>query len=336
MEMDSVTSNKASACVGCDITFTATTDPTGYEDDVEWSGGGEPATGSGATFTTHWDTSGTKTVTAELCDSEESKQVTIVKVDKVVESGTTDEGPIYVCPDDTVSLEAKPNPSDASFPSGEPHWSIQSQPEGASASLSSSSGSATTTLSGLTKLGEYVIKAQCGDSDSGDTIIVSTAPTSGYWVNFVPYFSCPRLIDPDCNLEWRDDVSDVCTNMITITCFPGECFYKYFFNGVEVGRCPWPDAHNQFWYKISLDDKQFLETKHTSGNNENSSSGAGCDGYYCWRTEKYDCLNKEPIDEGVWWERWTSPVFKFGSPTPGHYEACPGPTGGGPHPFWPD
>jgi len=79
MEMDSVTSNKASACIGCDITFTATTDPNGYEDDVEWSGGDEPATGSGATFTTHWDTSGTKTVTAVLCDSSMSKDVYIAE-----------------------------------------------------------------------------------------------------------------------------------------------------------------------------------------------------------------------------------------------------------------
>ena len=78
MEVDSVTSDKDSAPIQCeDITFTVTTNPSGYESNVSWSGGGDPSTGSGATFTTHWDTSGIKTVTASLCDSSESKQVTI-------------------------------------------------------------------------------------------------------------------------------------------------------------------------------------------------------------------------------------------------------------------
>lgn len=39
--------------------------------------GGNPSTGSGSTFTTYWDTTGTKTVKASLCGSSKSKQVTI-------------------------------------------------------------------------------------------------------------------------------------------------------------------------------------------------------------------------------------------------------------------
>ena len=306
MEMDSVTSNKASACIGCDITFTATTDPTGYEDDVEWSGGGEPATDSGATFTTYWDTSGTKTVTAELCDSEESKQVTIVKVDKVVKAGTTDEGPLYVwCPDDTVSLEAKPNPSDTSFPSGEPHWSIQSQPEGASASLSSSSGSATTTLSGITKLGEYVIKAQCGDSDMGDTIVVKF-PSSGDWVSWVPGFGCPCSLlfgCGDCE-DKAPDSPDDCGNTLTITCNndSGSCCFQYWYNSTEVGKCVWKGGRNIFEYKITAGGERFLKTEQYSCNDKRGvdSDGEGCEGYFCWRRVTFDCVDTSATPQVTW------------------------------------
>lgn len=78
VEVSSVTSDKDGACVGCGITFTATTNPPGHESDVEWfAPGGDPSTGFGATFTTHWDTTGTKTVTASLCGTSKSRQVTI-------------------------------------------------------------------------------------------------------------------------------------------------------------------------------------------------------------------------------------------------------------------
>lgn len=65
------------ACVGCDVTFTANV--TGSCSCVDWSGGGDPASASGTcSFTTHWDTPGTKTVTASPdCGSSEQKQVTI-------------------------------------------------------------------------------------------------------------------------------------------------------------------------------------------------------------------------------------------------------------------
>ena len=56
--------------VDCDVTFTAQTILSGYESHISWSGGGTPATGSGASFTTRWSTPGTKTVTARIdsCD----------------------------------------------------------------------------------------------------------------------------------------------------------------------------------------------------------------------------------------------------------------------------
>jgi hypothetical protein len=81
------------ACVGCSITFTATTDPTGYEDDVSWSGGGNPTTGTGGTFSTTWDTTGTKTVTASCgSGSSVSKQVTIAAPTNFRETNVRDLG----------------------------------------------------------------------------------------------------------------------------------------------------------------------------------------------------------------------------------------------------
>lgn len=94
-----------------------------------------------------------------------------VIVDKIVKSETTDQGPIYVCLNGSVDLEAFNNLETQSFPSGEPHWSIQSQPTGANASLTPSSGSSTT-LGNLTKEGNYVVQAKCGSTDTGDSIIV--------------------------------------------------------------------------------------------------------------------------------------------------------------------
>jgi hypothetical protein len=344
MEMDSLTSNKASACIGCDITFTATTDPTGYEDDVEWSGGGEPETGSGATFTTHWDTSGTKTVTAVLCDSSESKQVTIVKVDKVVESGTTDEGPIYVCPDDTVSLEAKSNPSDTSFPSGEPHWSIESQPEGASASLSPSSGSTTTTLSGITKYGEYVIKAKCGDSDSGDSITVSTPSTSGPWEDWIPFSDCP----PE---NWSF-LEDDCDNWLSVYCdstnhLSAQAFSWWYTNGqppwvnrgTEVGCCVWNGGSNLAQYKYSFPGKKlYLKTEQVSCNNHKGfwdPHGEGCTWYYCFRFVTFDCVTSGANPNVNWYRDSDICYCEMGTwPNPSSSDNCPGSPGI--HPGYPD
>jgi hypothetical protein len=81
IDVNSVTVDANSVCVGCNVTFTVITDPCGYEDDVEWSApGGDPNSGTGETFTTSWDTTGTHTATAFLCDSNDSNDVTVVEV----------------------------------------------------------------------------------------------------------------------------------------------------------------------------------------------------------------------------------------------------------------
>lgn len=101
----------------------------------------------------------------------------VVEVNDIVENGTSDKGPLYECVGGSVTLKANPNPS-GSFPTGEPHWTVQSQPTGASATLNPASGSSTTTLGDLTKAGNYGIRAKCGSIDTGDTITVTVVGVS--------------------------------------------------------------------------------------------------------------------------------------------------------------
>ena len=106
VEVASVTSDKDNTCIGCDITFTVTTNPAGYYDLIEWSGGGTPPSQSGgATFTTHWDTAGIKTVTATCCDSAKQKQVTIVEVASVTSDKDEE------CDGQNVTFTVTTNPS---------------------------------------------------------------------------------------------------------------------------------------------------------------------------------------------------------------------------------
>jgi len=73
-----VTVDANAVCVGCAVTFTVITDPCGYGDNVEWSApGGDPNSGTGETFRVSWNTAGIHTVTASLCDSNDSNQATV-------------------------------------------------------------------------------------------------------------------------------------------------------------------------------------------------------------------------------------------------------------------
>ncbi len=146
-----------------------------------WYGYGNWDYSSGGTPSHTYDTAGAYWVYLYVYDDDggwrsqysDSCRVYVVEVDKVVKSGTADEGPLYVCLNGTVDLQAKPNPAGASFPTGEPHWSIENQPSRANATLNPSSGSATTTLGNLTKPEDYIVKAKCGNSDTGDSITVT-------------------------------------------------------------------------------------------------------------------------------------------------------------------
>lgn len=109
------------ACIDCDVTFTA--DVLGSCSCISWSApGGDPESDSGfCTFTTKWDTIGTKTVTATPdCGDSAEKQVTIVEVQSLLADATEfddcDENPdtksYYVCgaTSGVVTVTATPNP----------------------------------------------------------------------------------------------------------------------------------------------------------------------------------------------------------------------------------
>jgi hypothetical protein len=169
----SINAQEESVPLSAYTTFTVTTDPPNHYGCIVWSGGDSPPSGSGESYTPRWDTAGWKTVTATGCSNNMQKQVAVVVVDKVVKAGTTDEGPLYVCLGDTVSLEAKPFPAGVPFASGEPWWEIYYCPPGANPSLNPTSGSSTTTLSNLTVPGNYDIWATGGFYDMGDIITVT-------------------------------------------------------------------------------------------------------------------------------------------------------------------
>jgi hypothetical protein len=75
----SITASKESPTLCEDVTYTATTNPPGYERYVDWyTDGGEPyRVYDSNTFTTHWRCAGSKTVTAQLHGGV-NKQVNVV------------------------------------------------------------------------------------------------------------------------------------------------------------------------------------------------------------------------------------------------------------------
>ena len=142
-------------------------DPNWYDD------GGEPS---------HvYDTAGVYDVALYVVDDDNDRsdsndycEVWVYKIDKVVKDGTTNEGSLYVCLNGTVDLEAKPYPNYVEYyPTEETIWDVNQQPEGADALLDPDSNSLTTTLSGMTETGDYVITAKCGPNDPGDDITVT-------------------------------------------------------------------------------------------------------------------------------------------------------------------
>ena len=71
---------ESEVCDGEYVLFAALTDPVGEESNISWSGGGTPATGTGATFYTKWTTgsTGTKIVTATYCNDSKSESVNVL------------------------------------------------------------------------------------------------------------------------------------------------------------------------------------------------------------------------------------------------------------------
>ena len=338
--------NPDTVCVGCpvDVNASASYDPDGTTLTYDWAfGDGETGTGKSAAHS--YDEAGEYTITLTVTDNDDpccctdcndktddcNDTVTVVDVNSVVEYGTTDEGPLYVCPDDTVNLEAKPNPAGASFPTGEPHWSIVSQPPNANAALDPSSGSATTTLSGLTKLGEYIIKAKCGDSD-GDTITVTNElENESIWYHYnpssgeIPIPCLPVACDGEDSTEYDD-----CENELEVSCCQADgtggafgCAYHYFYNDGLISSCIFLTMADNTWlYKEATiegsENRVFTKMKHV---NADLDGNEGCAGYYCTKIEIYDCLTGEYDPNSPYWRRDTDSApldIDQGEECPGH------------------
>ena len=179
------------------------------------------------------------------------------------------------------------------------------------------------------------------DAPDSDSVELTIKPrTAGYWADFDPGFGCPALLDPYCLLDQEKTKQDGCGNTLTITCNDNieYCRYNYIYNSTLVGKCVWEGAHNIFQYKISADNQRFLETKHATCNLDKGidSQDEGCEGYYCYRTTEYNCINGNP--PMIYWIRDDSSTCTclIGYPAPNYYESCPGPSGGGIHRDYPD
>ncbi len=313
MEIVEVISSKVVACVGENVTFGALTEPpnSAHLVTVTWSGGQNPATGSGSQWTTNWSTPGPKTVIATCGTSSAQKQVTIVAVEKVVKQGTASEGPLYiVCSGDYVDLQAVPSPPGASFPAGEPHWTLQ-KPSGSSASLSNSTG-LTTTLIGTDKFGDYVVTAKCCDTDPGDSITVKweLGSVTGWQDYYNEYGDYPTLCVSTACDGTDGYMLDDCGNKLEMCCCQpdgsggiGDCAFRYFYNGGQVSYCPWGLAYdNEFSYKDapivgSSNKRLFTAAKHVS---VSEKYGAGCWGFYCSKIVIDNWLTSEG---GTYWRR---------------------------------
>ena len=184
--------NPDTVCVGCTVDVDAgdSYDPDGTDLTYEWdfNGDGTPDANKESTSLTY-TTAGVKNIKLTVTDNDDpccctgcndrtndcNSIVTVVEVSKIVEYGTTDQGPLEICLNDYVYLGAIPNPNDASFPSGEQTWSIVSQPSGADAKLELYYGGIVAALYDLTVEGDYVVDACCGSFDTGDSITVTVS-----------------------------------------------------------------------------------------------------------------------------------------------------------------
>ena len=94
----------------------------------------------------------------------------VVAVDRIIVKDSDPEvvGSAQIWVDDSVTLEAKPKPADATFPNGTPKWSLEKKPTGSSATAPTDP-SKTMTIK-PDKSGDYEIKTTCGTSSAFFTI----------------------------------------------------------------------------------------------------------------------------------------------------------------------
>jgi len=268
--------------------------------------------------------------TESLEEDDDCCCVYVTEVQKIVEEGTSDEGPLTPgCLGNDVSLEAKPYPTAASFPDGEPHWTIQ-KPRTSDASLSPTSGSATTTVSGLDMYGEYTITAKCGSSDDGDSITIkflleNETGWEAYGGSGIPGSCSPTWCDGEDSVIFDD-----CGNELEVSCAQSDgtgglsgCAYRYFYNDDLISSCIWENGTNKWWYKEAdiqgTNEKVFTKARHTTVDPDKFDD-EGCSGYYCSLVTIYNCTTGTSTE---YWRRSASSMPW--TETDGEEHECEGP-----------
>ena len=303
--VDSVTASPSSVCMGQSVTCQA--DGYGFSlHDVVWeaSAGSFPNGNTGTSVT--WQapsTAGYVTISAYCWNWGSSTTVAVVDVGSIVEAETMSTGPIYPgCPHGfpgpQVMLIAVPEPAGASWPSGEPHWTLQ-KVTGSSAYLVFSSGYNFTALEGTDKWGDYRVSAACGNG-GGASITVHLGlqsedvyrpydPTSGTWPESCYNWPCSGH---------NSYQVDGCGNIVEFSCatesgngsWTGGCAYRVFYNGKLISSCIFSnDPTNEVSVRIATVDGtgQTYITKVLHANISNQK-GEVLDGYYATKFVELD------------------------------------------------
>ncbi len=193
------------------------------------------------------------------CEKESAEKftgtATAVGVDRIIVQGSSpeDTGPATALVGETVDLEAKPCPDGASFPSGNPVWTLQSKP--AASTLSSSLGTGTTKSVEPDVVGTYVVKATCGSSS--DTFTIKAIEASLIIYADQPGVGGDRdmLEDEDCgHTFWEPVVSDESVLPTALKTYANRKSGFYPENGVD----PVPPG-------VDLDDDGELRDDSTHG-----------------------------------------------------------------------
>ena len=186
-------------CIGEDTNFDASSSHDNDEDEwtiEEWTWVVHKAIGSpgyfeyvyydtftGETPTYSFSDAGYYKIRMEVTDNDNDTDyaycwVKVVGVKTVVESGTTDSGPLVKPAGESFVLEAEPDPFWVTQPDGcGVDWQMESYPSGSEGTWvlpSNSSGFVVPVQ--LNFAGDYTIKGKCGSSDTGDAIDISVAP----------------------------------------------------------------------------------------------------------------------------------------------------------------
>lgn len=179
-----VTTAKDYVKIGVDVGFTAEGANLGT---ASWSGGGTPATGTGASFTTKWNSSGEQTVTASCGTTSKSKAVKVVEVTALARDGgdtdSWDGNNNSVCavkdPEGGVVLRATTNPDEPGA------WDLIDWTGG-------TAGAAPNLRTVLkSSSGKTDVTATCGTSSKTKTVVV-------VWVTFTNFqTAAPKPADSD-------------------------------------------------------------------------------------------------------------------------------------------